>query len=171
MVPKQSVNIDIAAKQLDRVLSFFPRVEAKASFLFALNSAMLGVLALNVQKTDLGLWHHVLSASIAVLLVVASLFFVYRCTFPSLRGGTASLVYFHEIAKLREAEYLAAFKAVLPESLAEDYLSQAWRNAEILAAKFSDLKRAFLLTALALFPWSAFLVLASITHAQFPVLK
>lgn len=43
---------DIAPKQLDRILSFFARVEAKASFIFAVDSALLGTLAVHVERSD-----------------------------------------------------------------------------------------------------------------------
>jgi hypothetical protein len=39
----EDFDIEGAAKQLDRILGFFPRVESKASFLFALNSALLPI--------------------------------------------------------------------------------------------------------------------------------
>jgi Family of unknown function (DUF5706) len=165
------LDTEIAAKQLDRTLGFFARVESKASFLFAVDSAMLGVLALNLQKEDFSLWLPSGSAGLSAALLLASLFFVYRCTFPSLKGGHASLVYFREIAKMREAEYISAFKALSPAKLTDDFISQTWRNSEILAAKFDYMKIAFMLTASALVPWCTFLVFASVVHSHLPVLK
>ena len=47
---------DTAEKQLDRVLSFFPRVDAKGSFLFALDTGLLALLALNLQTEDFRVW-------------------------------------------------------------------------------------------------------------------
>jgi hypothetical protein len=47
---------ELAPKQLERVLSFFARVEAKASFIFAINSALLGALALHVERSDFVDW-------------------------------------------------------------------------------------------------------------------
>lgn len=164
-------DLEFAAKQLDRILGFFPRVEAKASFLFALNSGMLGILAINIKKEDLVLWQHVLPILVAVLLLSASLYFAYRCTFPSLKGGSASLIYFAEIAKLREANYIESIKSADTEQLTDDFLGQAWRNSEILALKFSAIKNAFALTAAALIPWVIFLVLASVTHANLAVVR
>jgi hypothetical protein len=48
--------VEIAPKQLDRVLGFFARVEAKASFLFAINSVFLGTLAVHVERSDFNDW-------------------------------------------------------------------------------------------------------------------
>jgi hypothetical protein len=47
---------DDAERQLDRVLSFFPRVDAKASFLFALDTGLLALLALNLRQDDFRVW-------------------------------------------------------------------------------------------------------------------
>jgi hypothetical protein len=41
-----------ATDQLNRLMGFFPRVEAKASFILALDIAMLGVLAANRALGD-----------------------------------------------------------------------------------------------------------------------
>jgi hypothetical protein len=163
--------LEICAKQLDRILGFFPRVESKASFLFAVNSTMLGVLALNVQRVDFFSWSHGTAAAATVGLLAASLWFIYRCTFPNLAGGHASLIYFREIAQLREAEFIVSFKSLPSDRLFDDLASQVWRNSEILTVKFRSVKLAFTLTALSLVPWTVFLVFASITHSQFPVVK
>jgi hypothetical protein len=101
--------LEIASGQLDRVLGFFARVEAKASFVFAVDSTVLGLVAVNIQFGDLSNWLIVTPAAVCILLVGASLFYVYRCSFPSLTGGTNSLIYFREIAKRREAEFIEQF--------------------------------------------------------------
>jgi hypothetical protein len=46
-----------SAKQLDRILGFFPRVEAKASFVFAVDTGMLGFAVLNMRKEDFEHWY------------------------------------------------------------------------------------------------------------------
>jgi hypothetical protein len=162
---------EIASQQLDRVLSFFARVEAKASFIFAVDSALLALVAINVQYGDLTNPPIVAPAAICVLLLCISLFFVYRCSFPNLAGGHRSLVYFKEIAKLREAEYVEQFGSLDAEALARDVMGQIWRNSEILSAKFAAIKIAFILTAVALLPWFIFLVTTSIAHPHLPTFK
>jgi hypothetical protein len=168
---KPAVDLETAAKHLDRILGFFPRVESKASFLFALNSALLGTLAINVQRSDFALWYHLIFIIVAAALIATSFFFVYRCIFPSLKGGHSSLLYFREINKLREAEYITAMKNASTDDLVDDFISQAWRNAEILGKKFDHVKVAFILTGLGLIPWAMFLVLAGLNHPQLPVIK
>jgi hypothetical protein len=162
---------DVSAKQLDRVLGFFARVEAKASFLFAINTTLLALIALNLRKSDLVLWYVMVPGLAAVLLLVVSLWFIYQCHFPKLDGGSGSLVYFAEIAKRTEAKFISECEGVDEKDLIKDYLGQTWRNAQILTAKFSHVKTAFTLTGLALLPWFAFLVATSITNAQAPLLR
>ena len=155
---------DLAPKQLDRILGFFARVEAKASFLFAVNSALLGSLAVHVQKTDFERLANLASLVVALTLIGLSFYFVYRCSFPNLHGGNSSLIYFAEIAKLREQEYLKSFRTLSADEFADDALAQAWRNSQILTEKFHAIRIAFILTGLGLAPWALFLVLASMGH-------
>ena len=122
---------DTSETQLDRVLSFFPRVEAKASFLFALNTGMLALLALNLRLDDFLIWFLVIPAISFILLIGASLFFLYRSSFPSLKGGTSSLIYFREIAKRTEAKFIDEFVAENEDAHTRDLLGQVWRNSEI----------------------------------------
>ena len=46
--------LEIASGQLDRVLGFFARVEAKASFVFAIDSTVLALVAVNIKFGDRG---------------------------------------------------------------------------------------------------------------------
>ncbi len=162
---------EFAGKQLDRILSFFLRVEAKASFLFAMDTGLLALLALNIGVGDAKIWFLALPASIAFLLLMGSLYFVYQCTFPHLKGGTGSLIYFREIAQRTEAKFIEEFLAQDEEAHTQDLLGQVWRNSEILKLKFDSMKTAFVLTALSLIPWTIFLIAAAIVHSPGLVLK
>lgn len=161
--------MELAPKQLDRVLAFFARVEAKASFVFAINSAMLGTLAVHVERSDLKSWPHMLSLIFAGIGLAVSFFYVYRCSYPNLKGGRSSLIYFREIAALREQQFVKNFRSISEDDFIDDTLSQVWRNSQILNQKFKALKVAFILTGASLIPWTAFLALAAIYHA--PIVK
>ena len=162
---------DATEKQLDRVLSFFPRVEAKASFLFALDTGLLALVALNLQLDDFRVWFLVLPAAVALLIIGASLYFLYRCSFPLLKGGANSLVYFREIAKRTEAKFIDEFIAQNDDAHIRDLLGQVWRNSEILKMKFDAMKIAFILSAIALLPWIIFLALTAVVHSGGLVFK
>lgn len=162
---------DFASKHLDRILGFFARVEAKASFLFAMDTGLLALLALNLRVGDIQIWYLVVPAALALALLLSSLYFVYRCTFPHLMGGSASLIYFREIARRTEAKFIDEFLAQNDEAHTRDMLGQVWRNAEILKLKFEAMKIAFVLTAVALIPWTVFLVAAALVHTPGLILK
>lgn len=79
----------IAEHQLDRVLSFFPRVDTKAAGLFAVNAAILTIAAINVQAGDLKLWYVAIPGILMLVGLAISYTFLYRCNFPDLKGGRA----------------------------------------------------------------------------------
>ena len=156
---------DPAERQLDRVLSFFPRVDAKGSFLFALDTGLLALLALNLQPEDFRVWFLIVPAISVLLIVGTSLYFLYRCSFPWLKGGADSLIYFREIAKRTEAKFIDEFIAQTDNAHTRDLLGQVWRNSEILKMKYDAIKISFVLSALALIPWTIFLALAAVAHS------
>jgi hypothetical protein len=154
-----------AEKQLDRVLGFFPRVEAKASFLFALDVGLLGYGAVNLGREDLHSVYVAVFAAAFLALTVASLFHIYWCVFPHLKGGANSLIYFREIARRTELDFADAFLSRTDESHTRDAAGQIWRNSAILKLKFDYLKRAFVLTMLAIAPWAGFLASVALLHS------
>jgi hypothetical protein len=146
-------------------------VETKVSFLLAMNFGLLAILALNLQIVDFFLWYLIIPAVSAVMLTAASVYFIYRSTFPQLKGGENSLIYFREIAKKTEAGFIAEVLAQDDEQYARDLLGQVWRNSEILKLKFDAMKIAFILSTLALVPWLLFLGEAALLHSPGLILK
>ena len=142
-----------AADLLVRVQSFFPRLEAKASVVLGIDTAMLGYLATWSPQSGHWSWLMLL-AVIPILLIACSLLQLYRCSFPELAGGYESLQYFQEIAKRTESKFIADFSAQAGDDLARDLLGQVWRNSEILTCKYACLKRAYTFCALAVLPWA-----------------
>ncbi|MGB7040221.1 MAG: Pycsar system effector family protein [Xanthobacteraceae bacterium] len=165
-----AITKETAEKQLDRIMGFFPRVDAKGSFLFALNTGMLAFLFLNLRPTDLHAWFLALPAGVAIVTLAASLINLYRSAYPSLKGGAESLIYFREIAKRTEAKYIDAFTKQT-DAYVRDVMGQVWRNSEILTIKYDAVKLAFILTAFTIIPWSIFLSAAAAVHAAGLVLK
>lgn len=157
--------------QLDRVLGFFSRVDAKASGLFAVNSAMLTIAVLNVEIRDMQLWYVGMPATVTLTLLVASYFFLYRCNFPELNGGGRSLIYFAEIQKRTEADYIADYEAADDQVYRRDLLGQIWRNSQIICAKYKAVAAATRLTLAAFIPFIALLAATSFVHSAMPVLK
>lgn len=153
-----------ARDQLALVLSFFSRVDAKASALLAIDTGMLAILASNAPPpTTMSVLSYILSGVTAAMLA-GSLWFLYRVAFPSLDGGHESLIYFREITRRTETSFIDAFMAQEESCRVKDLLGQIWRNSCILAAKFDALKRAFILMALAIVPWGTAVALFSSQH-------
>jgi hypothetical protein len=164
-------DIDIIQRQLDRVLGFFPRVEARINGLFGVNTLILAIGALNVSASDLKLWFVTVPGFFASVGLLASYAFLYRANFPDVRGGQGSLVYFAEIEKRTEANYQAELLACSDERFREDLVGQIWRNSQILCAKFVFVRNATIATTLSLLPFFIFLAVTASIHVRLPILN
>jgi Family of unknown function (DUF5706) len=153
-----------ARDQLNLVLSFFARVDAKASVVLAVNTGMLAVLASNAPAARNLSISAAIAAALAALLIAVSLWFLYKVAFPALNGGHQSLVFFREIARRTEARFIEEFIAQDKASRLKDLLGQVWRNSEILKLKFDALRFAFILMAIAIIPWVVAVALLSAQH-------
>ena len=102
--------ISAARDQLNRTLTFFPRVDSKASVIFGINTGFLAVLATrSAIYSQLRLeW---IPVGLTLLLLGISFWHLYKEAFPSLKGGQESLLYFNEIAKRTEAKYVETWKS------------------------------------------------------------
>ena len=148
-------NLENARKQLDLILSFFARVDTKLSVVLGLDLGMLGLLLSNVPD-DLAripswVW---ISALFFAAAMILSLIFLYSGSFPNVNGGDQSPVFFRAISKKKVDAFVREYKALTEESLTDDLLHQAWRNAVILDKKFSHLKSAYIATVFGVVPWS-----------------
>ena len=157
--------LESSSDQLARVLGFFPRVDAKASVLLAVDTGMLGFLASKIPPIRTLTWWEVAIPSAAALLLAVSLWYLYKGAFPKLKGGGMSLVYFREIARRTEPKFIDEFLKQSEEARAKDLLGQVWRNSEILTEKFDDLKKAFVCLALAIPPWVVALIIFTLKTA------
>lgn len=154
---------EVVAQQLDRVLGFFPRADAKGSVVLAVDTGMLAILAGNCPAVSAFDWWMLLPVLPLVLLGI-SLCRLYLGAFPSLKGGEESLIYFREIAKRREQPFVEDFVAQTEADYVKDVLGQVWRNSQILKMKFDHLSSAFNFMALAIVPWLGSLVLFSVHY-------
>lgn len=169
MVATQPISDEALERQLDRLLTFFPRVDSKVSSLFAVTSAQLAVAALNLTLNDLKVWWItgcVVAFAFCALWVMIHL---YRCTYPHLEGGQQSLIYFAEIVKKQPHAYIRAIDNVKVDAYREDVAGQIYRNAEILCLKYRFLKRATIGASVSILPWSALLLATSLSHWKLPV--
>ncbi len=159
--------IAFATDQLNRLMGFFPRVEAKASFILALDIAMLGVLAANfpVRAFDSP---RGCCGIIATLVLILSLWQLYIVFFPHLKPGEKpSLVFFGDIADMGWRGYHKAITTLTDDALLEDMTCQIWRNSEILKIKFDKTRAAFIFTLVALPFWLLLLSAATLRAGKF----
>jgi hypothetical protein len=146
-----------ASDQLNRILTFFPRVDNRASVLFAVNSTILGILAARIDPTHLQDWQTLTLAAATVVLLIWSFAALYICAYPNTRGGAESHVYFASIAARTELHYVHGFCALDEEAWRRDLASQIWRNSQILCIKYQFLKQAMITTMLSMAPWVIFM--------------
>lgn len=165
------VSIEVAERQLDRVQGFFPRIDNKVSALFAIASAQIATVGLNLTFGDLKTWYITLPLALFVAAVGWTILSLYYCTYPHLSGGRKSLVYFNEIASLTEAEYDQRYTALSEVELKRDIVGQIWRNSEIVKMKYWYLKNATVASMLGVMPWSIILIATSLNHARMPVIQ
>lgn len=149
-----AIDSKVASDQLNRILTFFPRVDGRASMLFAANSAILGVLAARVRAEHLANWQVVIPAGLTLVALIYSFGSLYLCTYPNTKGGNGSNVYFASIARKTESAFVDEFRSLEDAEWMRDLAAQIWRNSEILCLKYKYLKHSMCSTMLGLIPWA-----------------
>jgi len=163
-------DLDIIQRQLDRVLGFFPRVEARINTLFGVNTLILIVAALNLSAGDLQLWYVTIPGSLLLVGLLVSYYHLFRANFPDDNGGEKSLVFFKEIQKRTEANFIAEFLECSETTLRNDLLGQIWRNSCIVCQKYLRVKQAIIATAISTANFVILLVIIGTIHARIPML-
>jgi hypothetical protein len=152
---EQKLLLESSRDQLNRVLGFFPRVDSKASVVLAVDTGMLAFLVTHIPRLESLSWWEIAILFATIVLLGVSLWHLYKEGFPSLKGGSGSLIYFREIAARTEAKFIDEFTKQSEPDHVKDLLGQAWRNSEILREKFDHLKWSFVFLALAIPVWAA----------------
>lgn len=163
--------LEAAERQLALIQGFFPRIDGKVSALFAIMSAQIAIAAVNVSTKNLTEWYVGFPLTAFLLAAAAVYAFLYRCSYPHLEGGHNSLVYFAEIAKRREADFVRDYLAISVASLAEDVSGQIWRNSQIVDCKFRFLKLATQFAMFSVIPWSFVLIATSYSNGRLPLIS
>lgn len=158
----------LAERQLDRMHSFFPRIDAKVTAVAAWLSIELAIAALNVKLPDLKVSYVWVPFAAYVILSGLAGFDVWQCVFPDRRGGQRSLIYFGAIADRTQGDFEKSFKAISEADLLDDVLGQVWRNAEIVCDKYKAVQRAIRWATASLAALLATLIATSILHHSLP---
>lgn len=163
-------DLDIIQRQLDRVLGFFPRAEARINTLFGVNTLILIVAALNLSAGDLQLWYVTIPGSLLLVGLLVSYYHLFRANFPDDNGGEKSLVFFKEIQKRTEANFIAEFLECSETTLRNDLLGQIWRNSCIVCQNYLRVKQAIIATAISTANFVILLVITGTIHTRIPML-
>jgi len=137
--------LDVVDKALARNLDWIVAADAKIPPVFAITVAMLGVLVAMLPSANR--WTPCVAilaflAGVALLLSIACL---AVASFPRLKGPKGSIVYFGAIITKTEDDYIKEISMGPTSELIEDIARQAYRNAEIAAAKYAAIKWAIAL--------------------------
>ncbi|HEX7115626.1 MAG TPA: Pycsar system effector family protein [Steroidobacter sp.] len=89
---------------------------------------------------------------------------LYRGSFPQLKGGAGSLIYFAQIAKRTPAAFTTEVGAQDSERLLKDVLEQMNSNAVIATKKYWYLCLAYRFMAVSLVPWGIALASFAMQH-------
>lgn len=148
---------------LSRQLTWIGAADSRVAFIFALNTAMLGVLAA-VAPTTVAEWT-ILSAVVTAFSTVfagCSLLALSFACFPRTAGPKNSLVYFGGIAQRDTKQFHDAIVGLTVDEYVADLSAQVHRNAEIAFKKFYWVQRALICLYAVVIPWSlAFYLLYS----------
>ena len=160
------MSVENAQSQLDRVLSFFSRVEGKASFLFATNIGMLAIAFTNLTYADLKTWFIVGPLALSLFCAASAIFHVGSVVKPNLQGGKSSTIYFASIAQMSDSQYASEFMSQTDRELEEQILKQVHRNSEILKDKFESVAKSLFWTTISTLPWALYLIISSAQHSE-----
>lgn len=139
-------------KTLDRLLQWIRAADAKANFILALDTAMLGVLAaLATKPLTCPAWY--VCPGLAAFGLLVSMCMLAVAAFPRTTGPPGSLIYFGGIVSHERKTYVAKLRELSPEDYSEDLAQQCYRNAEIAEAKFKWIQRSMIALFSSVLPW------------------
>ena len=152
---KAERQVEILEKNLTRNLAWISAADTRVAPLFAINTAMLGVVAALLPKPALWEQLPLVTAVLAAVCLGASLVCIFLTTIPRTSGPKGSLLFFGGISQNEPDQYLQAIQDQKEEDYLKDLANQVHRNAEIAANKFKWIGRAMRWTLIGALPWLA----------------
>jgi hypothetical protein len=141
-------------RELDLIMTFHERVEARFALLFGVNAALLATLANAAPPPHQLGWIRATLIVVTIATLATSIAHIYRGLFPNLRGPMNSLIYFRSVAAYMVDDYVREWQGISATQLLDDLARQVWQNSRVVTAKFRRLKAAFAFTVGALVPWA-----------------
>ena len=144
---------DILEKKLARNIAWIAAADSRVAPLFAINTAMLGVIAALVPKPSMWEKLPLVTAVLSALCLGGSLVCIFLTTMPRTAGPKGSLVFFGGIVQRDVQQYLQAMQELKEEDYLTDLAAQVHRNAEIASTKFKWVGYAMRCTLIGAVPW------------------
>lgn len=138
--------INSAEKILNMQLAWVSAADNKIPPIFAIDVAMLGVLATLMPPISEWTICGNIMVFLAIISLIGSIITIGFSAFPRLSGPEGSLIYFGGIVKKSEESYIKAVKNLSDDNKLDDLLKQTYRNAEIARSKYYWLKWSMLLS-------------------------
>ena len=138
---------------LSKQLLWISAADSKVAPIFAINTAMLGILAAFIPQIDNWTISSAIITTLSIISLIASIIFLALVTFPQLSGPKDSYIYFGGIVAKSEDSYVNDMINIEDDIFLKDILIQSYRNAEIAHSKFNHIKRAMALTFIGLPMW------------------
>ena len=151
MDPHQKV--EFLERSLDRLLGWIAAADAKLSTFFAIDTAMLAVLASLLPRPNCWTLLSGVSAALSGALLITSLGMLAAAAFPRTAGPKRSLVYFGGISDREFGQYWTDVDQITVPRYLNDLAQQCHRNAQIARSKYEWVRRAALALFLGVWPW------------------
>lgn len=145
--------LELLDRILEMNLNWISSADSKGTQIFAIDSAMLAVLAALVPPPGSWTISAAIFSAISLLALVSGIIFIALANFPRLKGPRNSLVFFRGIASHEESQYVGKILAGVTDELLRDWASQCHRNAEIAKEKYKNIRMAVVLQFAALPFW------------------
>jgi hypothetical protein len=142
----------IAESALNKQLDWVRAADSKIPPLFAIDVAMLTVIASQQSAVSACGTAAVTCALIGVALLIASIFSLAAAAVPRLGSSTPSIVYFRGIVEMGREEFLSMMYRAEPADYVEELHKQAFLNAEIATKRYTAVSWAYRF-AFAAFPF------------------
>lgn len=138
---------------LQRQLHWISAADGKATPIFAIDTAMLAVLAALVHDKTSWTIFPAIVGTLAALLLVGSVGALAVAAFPRTTGPKGSLLFFGGICEYDEQNFLTQINQAQPLDLRRDYARQIYRNAQIANIKYWWVKAAMIAMFASVIPW------------------
>jgi hypothetical protein len=147
--------VSVIETSLSRQLAWIAAADAKSGFVFAVATAMLGLLAATAPPfggwTPLGVSLGVVTA----VLLLGSLAGALAAVFPRTKGPRISVIFFGGITSRNVDAFRSDVHSLSEETYEEDLIQQCYVNAVIAGSKYHKVKIAAYLLVAAVVPWAA----------------